>query len=80
MTAFWVVVVLIIVCGIGYMVWAGTEVPPVGPPPTDAELMQARLDIYRVSRGIDASLAGHEAQREAELTKQAIADALDDRP
>lgn len=80
MTAFWIVVVLIIACGIGYLVWASTEAPPVERPPTDAELMQARLDIYRVSRGVDTALAGQDARREAELTKQAIADALDDRP
>jgi hypothetical protein len=74
-----VLLVLMVAAVIGYLVWSNTEVPPVGPPPTEAELMQARLDIYRVSRGVDASLAGQEACREAERTKQAIADALDDR-
>lgn len=72
-----VVAVLVLACLIGYMIWASTEMPPVGPPPTDAELFQARLDIHRVSRGVDATLAGQEARREADLTKQAIADALD---
>ena len=78
MTAAIVISVLVLACLIGYMIWLNTEVPPVERPPTDAELLQARLDIHRVRRGIDVSLAGQEARREAELTKRAIADALDD--
>jgi hypothetical protein len=73
-----VVLALILVAVIGYIIWANTEVPPIEAPPTDAELMQARLDIYRISRCVDVTLAGQEAHREAERTKQAIADALDD--
>ena len=69
---------LIIAAGLVYRIWVRSPARPrpSGPPPSDAELLQARLDIYRVQRGVDASLAGHEAHREAELTKQAIAEAL----
>jgi hypothetical protein len=79
MTGFIVITVLIAAAILAYKVWAGTEAPPVELPPTETELLQARLDIHRVSRGVDASLAGSEAHQEAERTKQAIADALDDR-
>jgi len=74
-----VVLVTIIAVGIGRLAWLSstpTEIPTI-PPPTEAELLQARLDLLRVRRGVDVALAAHEARREAELTKQAIAEALE---
>ncbi len=81
MTGLIVVLVLIIAVGIGRLVWlSSTPVEiPNDPPPTEAELLQARLDLHRVQRGVDTALATQEARREAELTKQAVADALQDR-
>jgi hypothetical protein len=75
-----VVLVLIFVGLVGYMVYAsyGMDGPPPGPPPTEEELLQARLDIHRIERGFDLKLARQDSRRAAAETKRAIADALDD--
>lgn len=75
-------VVLFTVGFIGYLVWISSEpdATTTEPPPTEAELLQARLDLHRIDRGIDLVLAKQEQRREAERTKQAIVDALDHQP
>jgi hypothetical protein len=77
-----VIVVLVVVMSlvIGYLVWISSQPDAYAsePPPTEAELLQARLDLHRVERGVDLSLAKHESRHAAEQTKQAIADALGD--
>ena len=81
-----VVVVLIISCLVGYLVWVSSAPDSAAhsfheQPPTEAELLQARLDLHRIERGVDIALAKQEQRREAERVKQAIAEALrDDRP
>lgn len=78
MAAAIVVLVLVLACLIGYMIWASTGAPPIEPPPTYDELLQARLDWLRIERKTDVALANMEVRQAAERTKQAIADALDD--
>lgn len=78
-----VVLVLLAILGIlAYLIWTSqqqdsvrTELEEV--PPTEAELLQARLDLHRIDRGVDLTLAKQEQRREAERVKQAIVDALD---
>jgi hypothetical protein len=75
-----VVLTVLIACGIGYLVYTSSQPDwsePTEPPPTEAELLQARLDLHKVERGTDLALAKQEIRREAERTKQAIAEALD---
>lgn len=77
----WVILTLII-CGVGgYLLWASSQPDNGGkfthePPPSEAELLQARLDLHRIERGVDVALAKQEQRREAERVKQAIAKAL----
>jgi hypothetical protein len=80
MTAFVVILVLLIVGGIGYLVYVSSEAQVIErePPPSVEELLQARLDLHQIERGVDLSLSKQEAQMAAERTKQAIADAMDD--
>jgi hypothetical protein len=76
-----VVLVVVIACAIGYLVYRSSQpdwVEPKEPPPSEAELLQARLDLHRIERGVDVTLAREEAHRLGEQTKQSIADALDD--
>jgi len=82
MTGLVIGLVLFVCCLIGYLVWVSSEADgtPSEPPPTEAELLQARLDLHRIDRGIDLVLARQEQRREAERTKQAIADALENQP
>jgi hypothetical protein len=76
-----VVLVLLISCGIGYLVYKGSQpdwVQPSEPPPTEEELLQARLDLHRIERATDVTLAREEAHRHGQRTKEAIAEALED--
>ncbi|MGD9735222.1 MAG: hypothetical protein AB7V58_06375 [Solirubrobacterales bacterium] len=79
MAAFIIVLILVIVGLVGYMVWASVEVDsyPSEPAPTEEELLQARLDLHRIERGVDLTLAKQEQRREGERTKEAIAEALE---
>lgn len=75
-----IVLVLIIACGIGYLVYRSSQpdwAEPPEPPPTEAELLQARVDLHRIERGVDIPLAREEAHRNGQRTKDAIADALE---
>jgi hypothetical protein len=47
------------------------------PPPTEEELLQARLDLQRIERDVDVTLAREEARRHGQRTKEAIAEALE---
>lgn len=76
-----IALVLGIAACIGYLVWVSTTPDEIGgkteePPPTEAELLQARLDLHRVERGVDLALAKQDQRREAERVKEAIAEAL----
>jgi len=77
-----VVLVLIGAAVIGLLVWVGSKSGTVAaePPPTEAELLQARLDLHRIERGVDQILAREEAHRRGQQTKDAIAEALKDEP
>lgn len=75
-----VVLVVLIACGIGYLVYASSQPgwsEPPEPPPTEEELLQARLDLHRIERGVDVTLAREEAHRHGQRTKEAIAEALE---
>jgi hypothetical protein len=74
-----VVLVALGVLVIGYLAWVRSRSEPpaeTDAPPTDTELMQARLDLQRIERGVDLTLAREEARREGQRTKDAIAEAL----
>lgn len=76
-----VVVILIVLLIVGYRAWEKRRWPDSSvsePPPTEAELLQARLDLLRIERGVDVALAKQDARREAQRTKDAIAEALED--
>lgn len=82
MSGLGVVLVVAIALGIGRLVYisSGSEPSTVEPAPTEAELLQARLDLLRIERGVDISLAREEARREGLRTKEAIAEALENGP
>jgi hypothetical protein len=73
-----VVAVLLAALAIGYLAYISSQpgATESEPPPTEGELVQARVDLYRVERSVDAALGKHEARLAAERTKQAIADEL----
>lgn len=77
-----IVLIILVICGlVAYLLWASCS-PDVGAdldePFSLEEELQARLDLYRIKRGVDVTLAKHEQRREAERVKQAIAKALED--
>ena len=74
-----VVAVLIAALVIGYLAYISSqpEAAESEPPPTEAELLQARLDLHRIERDVDLSLSKQETRMAAERTKQAIAEALE---
>lgn len=75
------VVILLAVCGlIAYLLWtsvAPDEGSDLHGPFTAEEELQARLDLHRIQRRLDLTLAKHEQRRETERVKQGIAEALD---
>lgn len=76
-----VVLVLIIAAAIGYLVWVSSKqdwAEPTESPPTEEELLQARLDIAKVEKGIDLALSKQETRMASARTKEAIAEALVD--
>ncbi len=84
-----IIVLVVIVAGlVGYMVWAGSTPKPGTSslddrPPTDEEVLQARLDLHRVQRRLDVRLAQHEQRQAADRLRREIAEVLggtDDRP
>ncbi len=78
MTGLVIVLVLICVGLVGYMVRESMKQDGYAaePPPTDEELLQARLDLLKIERGIDLTLAKQESRRYAQRTKEAIAEAF----
>jgi hypothetical protein len=75
-----VVLVLVLAAVIGYLVWLSCTPVEIKsePPPTEEELLQARLDLHRIERGVDVTLAREEAHRHGQRTKEAISEALED--
>jgi flagellar basal body-associated protein FliL len=78
-TALVVVLVLIVVGLVGYMVYASSQPDTFAsdPPPTEEELLLARLDIAKVEKGIDLALSKQETRMASARTKEAIAEALE---
>jgi hypothetical protein len=75
-----VVVLILLFAGlVGYMVYASSQPDAFAnqPPPTEEELLQARLEIAKVEKGIDLALAKQETRMASARTKEAIADALE---
>ena len=75
------VFLVLLICGfVAYLLWISSRSEDIAtePPPTEEELLQARLDLHRIDRGVDLALSKQETRREAERTKLAIAEALDD--
>lgn len=75
-----VVLVVVIAVAIGYLVWLSCspfQVEETEPPPTEDELLQARLDLHKIERGVDLALAKQESRMASARTKEAIAEALD---
>ena len=80
MTVVLVFVVLVICWSVFLMLRASVREDGGGEmagPFTEREVSQARLDLHRLQRDVDLTLARHEQHREAERVKQAIAEALD---
>ena len=73
-----IVLILIITVLVGYLMLASSATGVIRPerPPTEEELLQARLDLHRVERGVDLALAKQDQRREAERVKEAIAETL----
>lgn len=78
------VILVILVCGfLTYRLWLSSAPEGGGPaagdgPFTKEEVMQARLDLHRLERRAELTIAKHEQRREAAAVKQAIAEALED--
>jgi hypothetical protein len=75
-----VVLIVALAIGIGWLVYVSSTpdwAEPTEPEPTEAELLQARLDLHHIERAVDLNLAKEEAQRHGQRTKEAIAEALD---
>jgi hypothetical protein len=74
-----VVLVVIFLGLVGYLIYAsyGIDGYRAEPPPTEEELLQARLDIAKAEKGIDLALSKQESRQASARTKEAIADALE---
>lgn len=76
-----VVLIVLAACFIGYLVYISSQPDwqePSEPPPTEEELLQARLEIAKAERGVDLALAKQESRMASVRTKEAIAEALED--
>jgi hypothetical protein len=82
MTGFVVVLVPIIAGGVSYLAWVSSAVGNTSrlpePPPTEAEILQARLDLLEVQSGVDVALATQEQHQASARIKEAIAAAMED--
>jgi hypothetical protein len=73
-----IILALLLAGLVGYKIWASVEPYEYTnePPPTEEELLQARLEILKVEKVVDVALAKQDHRREFDRIRQALDDDL----
>lgn len=74
MVALLVVLILFL---LALLIWTVSERPPLPPPIDSEEAMHAAVELHRIRRNLDASLAKSELRRESDRLRRQLADELE---
>lgn len=78
MTALLIVLVVTVICLIGYLAWRSSQPPPMQKAPDPEKVMQATIERHRIRRRLDVAHVKRRQRRDAAKLKREIAEALKD--